>query len=297
MSQNVVLFQMYTDNQSTMVRQKMNDKAVKEMTDDEWFAAIAGTDDKGQSTSLFPLPDPKVQVSSVGNSGTPVLESAFQFWQFTRDLLNSHGNGLSDDSVILDFGCAWARILRFWLRDIPPSQVYGFDIEERFLSLAKEQVPGCKYSLIQSSPPLGVSDNTFDLIYAFSVFSHLPEGLTNQWIKEFARVLKPGGIACITTRPRAHIEIAGTEAAKTDHSSLYARVITDKEAALQRYDAGEFVFYPSDGGGGLVEATYGEAIIPRAYAEANWTDLELVNFYENYSRTYLQPCFVLRKAG
>jgi SAM-dependent methyltransferase len=217
------------------------------------------------------------------------------FWQFCRGQLVDHGNGLTPNTAVMDFGCAWGRIIRFWLRDLPATSLIGFDIEDRFLSFARAQVPGPDYRLGSARPPLDVPDGSLDLIYAMSVFSHLPQDVADAWIAEFARVLRPGGIACLTTRPRAHIEVAGTEGSKADHTEDYARIIQDRADALARYNRGEFIFYGAHGGGGLAAETYGEAIIPPAYAREHWAELELVEFAENYSTTYLQPCFVLRK--
>lgn len=262
-----------------------------QLTDEQWFAQISG---KATGTPRFPLPDADLQTSTVGRSGEPILRDAYMFWQFCQQQLRAEGNGIGHDTKVLDFGCAWGRIIRYWLRDIEPQNLYGFDVEERFLKLAREHVPGPTYTLSKAAPPLPApaEDNTFDLIYAFSVFSHLPEKLTNQWIAEFARILRPGGIACLTTRPRAHIDQSGN--ASTKHAAAYARLFNSPAEALARYDAGEFIFVPEHGGGGLSAETYGEAVIPASYAK-NWSQLELVGFFEKYSATYLQPCFVLRK--
>ena len=260
------------------------------MTDEEWFAQLSGSAASG--SPLFPMPDDRIQVGSVGKSGAEALRDAFMFWRFCREMLIQHGNGLRRASQVMDFGCAWGRIIRFWLRDIEPQNLHGFDVEERFLSLARAHVPGPDYRIGKPRPPLDIADNSLDLIYAFSVFSHLPRDVADAWIAEFARILKPGGIACLTTRPRAHIE---AEWNKGDHADLYANTITDKATALALYDAGEFVFYPAHGGGGLEAATYGEAIIPPAYARSHWTSLDFIDFAQGYSETYLQPCFVMRK--
>lgn len=262
------------------------------LTDEQWFDKIAGK----SGPKLFDMPDEKIQTGTVGRSGEPILRDAFMFYQFARKMLQEHGNGLTADTAVMDFGCAWGRIIRFWLRDIHPGNLFGFEVQDRLLAYAREHVTGPTYKISQTHPPLPNDGQKFDLIYAFSVFSHLPEALTNEWIEEFSKVLKPGGIACLTTRPRAHIEIAGTAASKSAHSGFYAGLIKDKDEALASYDKGNFIFYPAHGGGSLSEADYGEAIIPTAYAKANWSKhLEVVGFFEKYSETYLQPCFVLRK--
>jgi ubiquinone/menaquinone biosynthesis C-methylase UbiE len=54
-------------------------------------------------------------------------------------------------------------------------------------------------------PPLNYSDETFDCIYALSVFTHFTEALQSQWIKELWRVAKPGGYLLITTHGESYM--------------------------------------------------------------------------------------------
>jgi SAM-dependent methyltransferase len=264
------------------------------LTDDEWFQTVVGKN----GPAVFGTPDEKIQIGTVGVAGEPILYNGFMFYKFCRDMLYIHGNGISDNTYVLDFGCAWGRLIRFWFHKLPPKNIYGLEVQERFLDLARRDVPGCQYHVSQTRPPIPmpVKDQKFDLIYAYSVFSHLPENLANEWIEEFADALKPGGIACLTTRPRAHIEISGTAAATGAYAEQYAEIFKDKSSALAQYDSGNFVFYPQHGGGSLSEKDYGEAVIPLTYALKNWSKhLEVINLYENYSSIFLQPCFVLRK--
>jgi ubiquinone/menaquinone biosynthesis C-methylase UbiE len=43
-------------------------------------------------------------------------------------------------------------------------------------------------------PPLNLEDNSVDILYCVSVFTHLSEELHFEWINEIMRVLKPGGV-------------------------------------------------------------------------------------------------------
>jgi SAM-dependent methyltransferase len=47
---------------------------------------------------------------------------------------------------------------------------------------------------------LPYADNTFDIIYGISVFTHLPLEKHYEWKDELARVLKKGGIILFTTQ-------------------------------------------------------------------------------------------------
>jgi ubiquinone/menaquinone biosynthesis C-methylase UbiE len=50
---------------------------------------------------------------------------------------------------------------------------------------------------ITSIPHLPFEDNTFNLVSAFSVFTHI-EAFETAWLMELKRILKPGGLAWIT---------------------------------------------------------------------------------------------------
>jgi len=42
-------------------------------------------------------------------------------------------------------------------------------------------------------PPTGYSNDQFDFIYAFSVFTHMPEDLGRRWMAEIFRLIRPNG--------------------------------------------------------------------------------------------------------
>ena len=93
--------------------------------------------------------------------------------------------------------------------------------------------------------------------------------------------LAPGGLVCVTTRPRRQIELLGATATST------------AKQELARYDRGEFVFRPDDEPDGQL---YGEAIVPEAYARRHWAGpLEFVAYVDNYATSYMQPAIVLRR--
>src|SRR5438445_365600 len=43
------------------------------------------------------------------------------------------------------------------------------------------------------------ADRQFAVVYALSVFTHLPEPLQNAWMQEIRRVVRPGGHVIFTT--------------------------------------------------------------------------------------------------
>jgi hypothetical protein len=47
-------------------------------------------------------------------------------------------------------------------------------------------------------PPTEYAPETFGLLYAFSIFTHLSLPTQREWLGEFSRILRPGGFAVIS---------------------------------------------------------------------------------------------------
>jgi ubiquinone/menaquinone biosynthesis C-methylase UbiE len=113
--------------------------------------------------------------------------------------LGTSGMGLSSFQRVLDFGCGCGRVLR-WLRDRVPAhqELYGTDIDARAISWCQARLDFGRFSTNAGRPPLAFADNHFDLVYAISVFSHLRVDYQEAWLRELARVTRPGGIVLLT---------------------------------------------------------------------------------------------------
>jgi ubiquinone/menaquinone biosynthesis C-methylase UbiE len=100
--------------------------------------------------------------------------------------------------AILDFGCGCGRVLRHWK---PPtgSKLYGTDCNPELTAWCRRKLDRlAEFQTNKPAPPLKYEAEKFDLIYAVSVFTHLPEDLQYAWLDELARVLKPGGLLLLT---------------------------------------------------------------------------------------------------
>src|SRR5262249_50601987 len=54
--------------------------------------------------------------------------------------------------------------------------------------------PFAHFAVNALESPLDYDMESFDVIYALSVFTHLPQRLQAHWMSEMRRVLKPGGV-------------------------------------------------------------------------------------------------------
>jgi SAM-dependent methyltransferase len=93
---------------------------------------------------------------------------------------------------VLDFGCGCGRVLRHWSHP-PDTQVHGSDFNPYMIEWCGSSLPFARFTVNGVAPPLDHEDGALDLVYAVSVFTHLLEPLQLPWLRELARVVRPGG--------------------------------------------------------------------------------------------------------
>jgi SAM-dependent methyltransferase len=99
---------------------------------------------------------------------------------------------------ILDFGCGCGRTLIHMKELAPHAQFDGTDIDARAIDWCKEHLRFATFKVGQASPPTDYAPDSFDFIYAISVFTHLDAPYQFQWLEELRRIAKPGGVLLLT---------------------------------------------------------------------------------------------------
>lgn len=249
------------------------------LSEPDWHKAILLT----TGPSLLPLsrrlpkmPPKEFQENYTGASGAQTLNQAFNAYSVFKAIALKNGIQFDKYVKVLDFGVGWGRIIRFFLRDVQDSNLYGVDVSPEAIKVCKSLRLNCNLNISNSLPPLEFSDNSFDVIYLYSVFSHLSEEAHTSWIKEFHRILKPGGVVIATTRPRDFVERCAQLREKENLQGFQkgaANSFMDTYSALEAYDRGEFIYAGTGGGGVLDSSFYGEACVPEAWVQQNWGSL------------------------
>jgi len=100
---------------------------------------------------------------------------------------------------VLDLGCASGRVLRHFACQVDSlAGLYGADINLNHIAWINRHLPRHIVAFHSFSlPKLPLPDDCFDLVTAFSVFTHI-EAFDAFWLLELKRVLRPGGLAYIT---------------------------------------------------------------------------------------------------
>jgi SAM-dependent methyltransferase len=148
----------------------------------------------------LPLPPAllRTQIGPLHADARFFLESGGQQADLIEDVLRDNGVELADVDAVLDFGCGCGRVLRHWSH-LPDTRICGCDIDPRMIAWCRENLPFADVTVNQSTPPLPYERETFDLVYAISVFTHLTEDAQRAWIEECRRVLRDGGHLLIST--------------------------------------------------------------------------------------------------
>ena len=244
------------------------------------------------------MPNEMTQVRFTGLKGDATMIRAFDAYALVKQLSEKYLSRISGLHSILDFGCGWGRMIRFFLKDLDPSRIWGVDCLTSIIEVCQQTNRWCNFSVVDPVPPTPFPDEKFDLIYSFSVFSHLSETVHHQWLLEFNRLLRPGGLLITTTMGRQFIEYCSTlRQAQGSRSGEIAKVFPNTEQSLSEYDSGNYCHHPLDGGDILDPSFFGETCIPKAYVLDHWTKwFEFLDFIEGHD-LQSQNTIVVKKFG
>ena len=148
----------------------------------------------------WPLPPARLraQVGPLHANAEFFLASGKHNAELIRDVLLEAGSPIEQLDALLDWGCGCGRVLRQW-SGLTRTPVFGCDINPKMVAWCNNHLPFVEAAVNELSPPLPYRDSTFDLVYAFSVMTHLSEDLQHAWVRECRRVLKPGGYLLFST--------------------------------------------------------------------------------------------------
>ena len=137
--------------------------------------------------------------------------------------LQGSGLRMEDFENVLDFGCGCGRIVRHWAR-LGVGNLCGTDYNANLVSWCRRNLPFASFEVNGLRPPLSYDSDSFDLVYARSVFTHLSEPLQLEWFRELRRILRPDGLLLFTVSGRAyHQWITPAERALVDAGKLVVR--------------------------------------------------------------------------
>ncbi|MDY3558676.1 class I SAM-dependent methyltransferase [Gemmata sp. JC673] len=111
-------------------------------------------------------------------------------------LLARNGVALEECEAVLDFGCGCGRVLRHLTH--LPAALHGCDSNPVGVEWCAEHLPTARFAVNALESSLDYDAGSFDVAYALSVLTHLPQPLQFHWMRELRRVLKPGGLLVVS---------------------------------------------------------------------------------------------------
>ncbi len=143
----------------------------------------------------------EVQRSWTGNYGVALLN---QTTAFVRALSNNYvgvARRYLDGATVLDFGCGYGRIARLLYYFIDEN-FFGVDPWDQAIELCKESGLSTNFGVSDYLPTfLPVGATKFDLVYAFSVFTHLSHRAMTMSLDTIRKYMANDGLLAITIRP------------------------------------------------------------------------------------------------
>lgn len=153
-------------------------------------------------SAVLPAMAPEeVQRGWTGDAGVPLLKLTVNFARSLHTKSMELGRGGLTGKRILDFGCGYGRIGRLMYYHTAADNYWGLDPMQQSLDeCAKARMPG-HFALSDYVPKsLPAPENHFDMIFAFSVFTHLSEKTARTCLATLRRHVAPNGLLAITIR-------------------------------------------------------------------------------------------------
>jgi SAM-dependent methyltransferase len=279
----------------TPARDVRPDRLFTGVEDDFWYWLIGQSyADRQAFDGVLPgFPDEAVQVRTTGSSGQIMLWQTYCDYRMFRTLAAAHGRAIPSCRAVLDFGCGWGRLARFFLKDIPGDRLWGIDPNPDAVDICRRNNRWSRFEVVNPFGPTDFPGGTFDLVYSFSVFSHFSEEMHFRWLEEIQRILQPGGVFMATTRPRDFIEQSVLDRLRrpfTRYPEAIAGMFRETPRWLTAYDDGHYCYEPHPG-----KVWWGETCIPRAYVLRHWTKYFDILDYVDDPRRCPQSVIVARR--
>lgn len=107
-----------------------------------------------------------------------------------------------DRVEFLDFACGYGRLLRFLVYGLPHECTHAAEIQRDAVEWVHERY-GIQALASSTVPEEFAPGRRFDMVWAASLFSHLPDELFGRWLDRLAGLLEAHGVLCFSVHDEA----------------------------------------------------------------------------------------------
>ena len=218
--------------------------------------------------AFFPaMPPDEIQDNWTGNHGSALLGQSLAF---TNTLIAGYQELTGKDlknSAVLDYGCGWGRLIRLLYKHVPYTHLYGVDPWDKSIDLCKQYGIKANLEICDYVPHHLPFEQQFDLIFAFSVFTHLSEKTAQTVLSTLRKYMHENGILAITIRPKNY------------WSQYQGGKVKNEMYEIHEKEGFAFIPHrraPIDG-----DITYGDASISLGYIEQNFPQWDVARVVTN----------------
>ncbi|HSU87337.1 MAG TPA: class I SAM-dependent methyltransferase [Terriglobia bacterium] len=218
----------------------------------------------------FPsMPPDIVQDNWTGEHGVALLKRSSVF---VESLVSGYQKitGLTlEKARVLDFGCGWGRIIRLLYKYVGYNNIYGVDPWDESIALCMQHGVRAHLAVCDYVPRELPFEGPFDLIYAYSVFTHLSEKTVRAAFDTLRGYIGRDGVLLITIRPQ-------------EYWRMNPEAGVDAGAMMAMHEQSGFAFAPHhriaiDG-----DITYGDTSISIDYIRANFPRWQIVSKHHDH---------------
>lgn len=208
--------------------------------------------------------DPSCAITQYFSGGE---DCARKFASLCERLLNR------EPTSVLEFAAGYGRVARYSRNLMPGTEWHASDIHREAIDFLQSRL-GVSAHLSSSRPEAWSIGRTFEIVFALSFFSHIPDATFRRWLVRLWTALEPGGFLIFTTH--GAVSLRNMKAA------------FDKRGYYWNQASDQLDLNPSD---------YGTSAVSRRYVEralAPIRDADLVQYSEAFWWNH-QDLYVVRK--
>lgn len=237
------------------------------------------TESEAVSAALFdiPLPEPGISTGFASDN----FERGFTYSSGLQNLRTVDGawrrhRHPQPEYRVLDFGSGTGRLLRFACELGEGVTPVGSEVNPDAVAWLRSNFP-CEVLSIAEPSLGGLGGLKFDLIYAWSIFSHFNEASHVDWLSCLAEALNPGGMLFATVYSVNNSKRLEEDEAYRDHFRMSLsdvdRLVMEAEGGFsffEGYDTDESAHH------GIDAKRFGQAFVSEDFLRTTWSRFGVV---------------------
>jgi SAM-dependent methyltransferase len=173
-----------------------------------------------------------------------------QIFRTIREIVEWRFGEFHRVGAFLDFASGYGRVTRFLVRAMAPQRIVVAEVDAAAVRF-QEKTFGVRGVVSHTEPERLRLERSFDMVFAASFFSHLPERSFAPWLSRLRTAVKPGGLLAFSVHG---MELLPLEAADRGSGIVFSPVSETERLDAQEYGTSyvteEFVRRAAGGAGG-----------------------------------------------